>query len=197
MVGARKSIGLVLLDERHRRYVITVLDASVGKIQAIVSRCRYTASLLGMLVEYELLEDARGYKLQALEPLAQIQYASYEHHQLFHQLLDVVTHVLPGEACAQEIFMLLHEYIYYARSVSQHDERIIKLMMCSILYAAGFYESEASPIDELVQLPFDILSTRVHEVAVAELDAMIMSSLQRYPYAQQLKTIHFFKGASS
>jgi hypothetical protein len=196
MVGVRKSIGLVLLDERQRRYVITILDVTVGKIQAVVSRCRYTASLIGMLVEYELIEDARGYRLQALEPVAQLHYVSYEHHQLFHQLLDIIKHVLPSEASAEEIFMLVHEYIHHARSGAVYDERIIKLMMCSILYAAGFYESTNTVVDELIQLPFECLHTRAHEVVAGELDAMIITSLQRYPHAQQLKTIHFFKGAS-
>lgn len=191
--GVEKSTGIVLLDERQRRYLLTVLDQSLGKIQAVVSRCRYSASLLGMVVEYERASGPRGIRLQALEPVLQPHYLSYEHQKAFHQLLDITLHVLPHQAGADDVFNLLIQAVQKA-AICGHDERIMKLVIGSVLYAAGFYEPGNLQVDRLVNASFDELIEHAPQTNVRDLDAMIINSLRHYPYFNQMKTLRFLKG---
>ena len=190
-----KNYGIVLRTHLPEKYKLSVLDNSLGKIDAIPLGKKITHQICnGYFIHYWCTQTTSLATLDQIE-IQEIPQVHTEQDILFlHHVLEMCHYFLPLHMHAPDVFMLVRRL--YTVDYMVLTPLAKKIFLMKLFIALGFYPDDnrlqKAEIHMLAYGPIDnILNKKISLDIEQDLDTWLMLCIKTHPYHDEFKTAHF------
>ena len=186
----RESSGIILLSANGVRKKTSILDRSLGRIEAIMSR----EISAGTIISYRLSPFTSGYFLSEVK----IEYVPLflaAHDLLFlHHMLELCYYFIPVGSCIAGLFDVIHWIYKLGNEV--HNPLLKKYSIAKLLTTLGLWPEQHNVntrmICQLINIPIDRITLQdVNLANERELNQWLRFCILQHPSGRKLQTIAF------
>jgi hypothetical protein len=184
--------GIVLKNYLPKKYMLSVLDPQLGRIEAVVSQWRLLDRIAhGARIQYQPVQKGSLYRLDGFEIIDAPFFWARTDLLFFHHMLELVYFFVPLHITVTAVFNLLVK-IYTLEELSDNIKRFI---ICHFFCLLGLYPENAPryfpALFSLISSSSEIILSEVEKLDKQELNNWIKACIQLHPYAHRLKTLNF------
>ncbi|MEX0940119.1 MAG: hypothetical protein WDZ41_02070 [Candidatus Babeliales bacterium] len=184
--------GFVLRSYMPKKQKISILDESLGKIEATYFQFGKMSQLsAGVLMCYYPLYRNSWYELEQMVIYDMPFDIVRQDINFYHQVLELCYYFLPLNCAADDIFNLV-QYLLGSAPIMQTNKQK-KLFLVRFFCALGVYPEIDIPgydsWDNLLSLPIDVMLKKTVKLSEEILEQWVLACLQTHPQNAHFKTM--------
>lgn len=187
-----RNQGIILKTYAPKKCKISLLDKTLGRIEAISPRVPYCDTVIPGMVATYFLAKRHGhlYELTGIElydiPLALARYDIY----FFHHVLEICHYFLPLNLAVSTIYDLLLFLLEFHEKINSTWHK--KIFLLRFFLYLGLYPEHKGTGEEswehLIYEPIDIMLEKKTRISERTVEQWLLGCMQAHPQKIRLKT---------